>query len=115
MGLAPKLFELVGGNVANVTPREMLASGDESTREAITQAAEYLGIAIANVVTILHPELIVLGGGVAELGDALLVPIRDVVRQRVGMFPTDEVRVEKSQLGDRAGILGAIALAAKAG
>lgn len=114
MGLAPKLFELVSGSVANVTPREMLASGDESTREAITRAAEYLGIAIANVVTILHPELIVLGGGVAELGDALLVPIRDVVRQRVGMFPTDEVRVEKSQLGDRAGILGAIAVAVRA-
>ena len=115
MGLAPLLFDLVSGNPALVTPREMWNSGDSSTREAITQAAEYLGIAIANVVTILHPELIVLGGGVAELGDALLVPVRKVVRERVGMFPTESVRIEKSQLGDRAGILGAIALAVRGG
>lgn len=115
MGLAPLLFDLVSGNPALVTPREMWNSGDPSTREAITQAAEYLGIAIANVVTILHPELIVLGGGVSELGDALLVPVRKVVQARVGMFPTDAVRIEKSQLGDRAGILGAIALAVRGG
>ena len=115
MGLAPKLFELVAGNPASVTPREMLACGDESTREAIQRAAQYLGIAVANVVTVLHPELVVLGGGVAELGEALLAPVRDVVRQRVGMFPTDGVRIEKSQLGDRAGILGAVALAVQGG
>jgi len=115
MGLAPKLFDLVGGNPANVTPREMLASGDASTREVIDRAAHFLGIAVANVVTVLHPELIVLGGGVAELGDPLLIPVREVVRQRVGMFPTDGVRIEKSQLGDRAGILGAVALAVRGG
>ncbi len=115
MGLAPRLFDLVAGNPANVTPREMLASGDASTREAIDRAAQFLGIAVANVVSILHPELVVLGGGVAELGDVLLIPVRNVVRQRVGMFPTDGVRIEKSQLGDRAGILGAVALAVRGG
>lgn len=115
MGLAPKLFSLVNGNPSQVTPREMLASGDDSTREAIVKAAQYLGIAVANVVTVLHPELIVLGGGVAELGEVLLIPVREVVRQRVGMFPTNGVRIEKSQLGDRAGILGAVALAAQGG
>ena len=115
MGLAPKLFDLVAGNPANVTPREMLASGDVSTREAIDRAAGFLGIAVANVVTVLHPELVVLGGGVAELGEVLLIPVRDVVRQRVGMFPTDGVRIEKSQLGERAGILGAVALAVRGG
>jgi glucokinase len=115
MGLAPKLFELVGGEPGRVTPREMLASGDASVREAIDRAAHFLGIAVANVVTMLHPELVVLGGGVAELGDALLDPVRQMVRQRVGMFPTDSIRIEKSQLGDRAGILGAVALAALAG
>ncbi|MBS0202148.1 MAG: ROK family protein [Planctomycetes bacterium] len=115
MGLAPGLFDLVSGNPALVTPREMLACGDESTREAISRAAQYLGIAVANVVTVLHPDLVVLGGGVAELGDALLEPVRETVRRRVGMFPTDGVRIEKSQLGDRAGILGAIALAVRGG
>jgi len=115
MGLAPKLFDLVGGRVEQVTPREMLACGDESIREAIQKGAQYLGIAVANVVTVIHPELVVLGGGVAELGDALLIPVRAEVQRRVGMFPTNEIRIEKSQLGDRAGILGAVALAARGG
>lgn len=115
MGLAPKLFELVEGMFDRITPREMLASGDETTQEAIQTAAQYLGIAVANVVTILHPELIVLGGGVAELGDALLIPVRAEVRRRVGMFPTHDIRIEKSLLGDRAGILGAVALAIRGG
>lgn len=115
MGLAPRLFDLVAGDAGRVTPHEMLVSGDESTRQAIDRAAGYLGIAVANVVTILHPELIVLGGGVAELGDALLDPVRATVRKRVGMFPTEGVRIEKSRLGDRAGILGAIALAVRGG
>ncbi len=68
---------------------------------------------MANVVTCLHPQLIVLGGGVAELGDLLLVPVRDVIRERVGMFPPDDVRVERSLLGNAAGTLGAVALAIK--
>jgi glucokinase len=88
------------------------ADGDEAIRGAITQAADYLGIGVANVVTILHPDLVVLGGGVAEMGDILLDRVRDVMRKRVGMFPTDQVRVERSLLGDKAGLLGAVALAA---
>ena len=113
-GLAPRLHELVDGNADRVTPREMLIAanaGDELVREALVQAATYIGIAAANVVTILHPELLVLGGGGAELGDILITPVRRVIQDRVGMFPTDHVRVESSQLGDRAGLAGAIALA----
>ncbi len=114
-GLAPKLYELVGGDVGRVTPAEMAeaaTAGDQMVREAILRAAEYLGIGVANVVTILHPELVVLGGGVAAIGDLLLERVRQVVRERVGMFPTEGVRVERSLLGAQAGVLGAIALAA---
>ncbi|MCY2995768.1 MAG: ROK family protein [Planctomycetota bacterium] len=115
-GLAPKLYELVGGDVGRVTPAEMAeaaTAGDQTVREAILRAAEYLGIGVANVVTILHPELVVLGGGVAAIGDLLLERVRQVVRERVGMFPTEGVRVEQSLLGAQAGVLGAIALAAE--
>ena len=61
--------------------------------------------------TCIHPQLIVLGGGVAEMGDLLLVPLRKSLPQRVGMFPPSDVRIEQSALGVRAGALGAIALA----
>jgi glucokinase len=115
IGLAPELHRRVAGDVGRVTPKEMAAAaqnGDDAVRDAITRAAGYLGIGVANVVTILHPDLVVLGGGVAEMGDILLEPVRSELQKRVGMFPTDGVRVERSMLGDKAGLLGAVALAA---
>lgn len=113
-GLAPQLHHLVAGQCDRVTPREMLAAadaGDALIREALQRAASWIGIAAANVVTVLHPDLVVLGGGVAELGDLLTTTVRDVIRDRVGMFPTDTVQVVRSQLGETAGLMGAIALA----
>jgi glucokinase len=89
---------------------EAARAGDLGANEAISRAATYLGIGIANVVTFLHPELIVLGGGVAEMGDLLLSPVRKIMHERVRMFPPDDVRIELSLLGVRAGALGAIAV-----
>ena len=117
-GRAPRLYEIVAGDVSRVTPREMVAAaeaGDGAIREALERCAEYVGIAVANVVTIVHPDLIVLGGGVADIGPILTDTVRRVIRTRVGMFPADDVRVERSQLGNRAGLLGGLALAARNG
>jgi glucokinase len=117
-GRAPKLHDLVGGDPRAVTPREMALAadaGDDAVRRVLVRAASYIGIGVANVVVALHPDLVVLGGGVAEVGSLLFDTVRETVRQRVGMFPTDEVRIEKSLLGEKAGALGGIALAARAG
>jgi glucokinase len=113
MGLAPNLHQLVDGDEQRVSTREMneVADRDDAIREAIVIAAKHLGIAAANVVTILHPDMVVLGGGVAEIGDLLVNTVRDVVRERVCMFPTDNVQIEKSLLGEMAGLIGAVALA----
>jgi len=113
-GMAPRLHEIVDGDVNRVSPQTMAAAaaaGDAAVADALLQAARFLGIGVANVVTVLHPDLVVLGGGVAELGELLLDPVRKVVRERVGMFPPDDVRIEKSAVGEGAGLLGAIALA----
>jgi glucokinase len=113
-GLAPILYDLTEGDASRVTPKEMAEAcraGDKMVEEAIRRAAVYLGIAIANVVTILHPELVVLTGGVAAMGDLLLNTIRDEVKRRVGMFPADTARIEVSSLANRAGVLGGVALA----
>jgi glucokinase len=90
-------------------------AGDEAVRDALNRAAQYLAIGIVNVVVTLHPELIVIGGGVAEMGSPLLDAVRLGVRQRVRMVPTEGLRIERSLLGDRAGVLGAVALAAQGG
>jgi glucokinase len=114
-GLAPVLFEMVSGNAGAVTPKEMGAAaraGDTAVSEAITRTAMWLGIGVANMVTALDPDLVVLGGSVAALDDLLLVPVRETVKQRVRMFPVLDLCIERSLLEDKAGLLGGIALAA---
>ncbi len=117
-GQAPRLHELTEGDVSRITAKEMAAAaegGDEAVREAIVRAAGYLGIGVANVITALHPDLVVLGGGVAQIGALLFDTVRETVHLRVRMFPADGVRIEPSMLGDKAGTLGGIALAMKGG
>ncbi|MFQ5808017.1 MAG: ROK family protein [Armatimonadota bacterium] len=117
-GQCPKLHEIVDGDASRVTPRELAAAaeaGDEAAATAIRRAAEYIGIAVANVIVTIHPDLVVFGGGVAEIGAILIDPIRETIRRRVHMLPVDDIRIERSQLGERAGVLGAIALAEKGG
>ncbi len=111
-GLAPALHELVEGDANRVTVEALtqVAEKEESVRNVIIQAAKYIGIAAANIVAAIHPELIVLGGGVAEIGDLLTQTIKKEIKWRVGMFPTDKIEIRKSSLGVRAGVLGAIAL-----
>jgi glucokinase len=117
-GQCPKLHEIVDGDASRVTPRELAAAaeaGDEAAATAIRRAAEYIGIAVSNVIVTIHPDLVVLGGGVAEIGAILIDPIRETIRRRVHMIPADDIRIERSQLGESAGVLGAIALAEKGG
>jgi glucokinase len=117
-GNAPKLYEICGGEMALVSPITMAKAaeaGEVTVRTAIERAAEWLGIGAANLVVALHPDLIVIGGGVAEMGELLLAPIREAIRRRVGMLPVSGVRVERSELGDKAGLLGGIALALRGG
>ena len=114
MGRAPRLYEIVQGDLARVTPREMAqaaGAGDETVRAEIVRAAEYIGIGLTNTVVVLHPDLIVLGGSVAKIGPLLFDTVRQTIRERAGMFPADNVQVVESALGVRAGLLGGIALA----
>ncbi len=117
-GHAPKLHEITGGDPSRVTPKKMAAAaeaGDAAVREALIRATGYLGIGVANIVTAIHPELIVLGGGMADLGPLLFDTVRDTVRRRVRMFPVDDVRIEPSLLGEKAGLWGGIVLAMRQG
>ena len=63
----------------------------------------------------IHPDLVVLGGGVAAMGPVLLDPVREAVPRRVRMFPIEGLCIERSELAEKAGLYGGIALAARAG
>jgi glucokinase len=113
-GKAPRLVELVAGDLEAISPREMARAaeqGDTQVGNAIEIAARYLGIGIANAVSITAVPEVVLCGGVALMGDLLLKPIRDEIQKRVRMFPASHVRVSCSTLGEKVGALGALALA----
>jgi glucokinase len=117
-GLAPKLHAMVAGEAGVVDPAKMAAAaeqGDVAVRDAILRAARWIGIGVANIVTSLHPELVVIGGGVAAIGPMLIDAVREEVTKRVRMFPVEGVRVEASALGDTAGLYGGIALAMQGG
>lgn len=83
------------------------AAGERRSMDAIAEVATYLGIALANVVTILGPERIVIGGGIATAGDLLLDPVRRSLKQRVTLVPIEHVGIELARLGSYAGAIGA--------
>ena len=87
------------------------AEGDPASVAALEQATAYLGIGIANILTVVGPERIVIGGGAATAGSALLDPIRAAVKERVTLVPPDQVEIVQAELGYEAGAIGA-ALAA---
>jgi glucokinase len=83
------------------------AAGDERAAAALAEVAGYLGIAIANIVTVLMPERVVIGGGVADAGDALLALVREATARHCVLVPADWYEIVPAQLGRHAGAIGA--------
>ena len=85
---------------------ELALGGDPDAQAVIENVARRLGAAIASVIAVIDPELVVLGGGIGR-NPALLAPVRATVAQLVPLT----ARIETSTLGDRAALHGAVALA----
>jgi glucokinase len=83
------------------------AAGDERATAALAGVADYLGIAIANLVTVLVPERVVIGGGVADAGDALLTLVREATARHCVLVPSDWYEIVPARLGRHAGAIGA--------
>jgi len=112
-GIPTRLREMVSAadEVTAADVAEAAASGDAPCRRIIESAARCLGAALANVVNILNPECIVIGGGVAQAGEALFGPLREEVRLRGLNVATENLAIVPAALGERAGVGGAAALA----
>ncbi len=108
------LTEMVGSKIDSITAEEISTAaqrGDSLALKVVSQAARYLGVGLANLVNIFNPEMIIVGGGVARMGDLLLNPAREVVRERAFPLLTQAVRIVKAKNIDDAGLLGAAAFA----
>jgi len=85
---------------------ELARRGDEGARAVVENVARRLGSAIAGVIAVIDPELVVLGGGIGS-NPALLEPVRATVAELVPLT----ARIETSMLGDQAALHGAVAAA----
>ncbi|MFZ5753212.1 MAG: ROK family protein [Bacillota bacterium] len=107
-GFSP-ILELAEGDESMITARTVYDAarlGDSLAHGIIREAAAYLGIGLANVANILNPQGIIIGGGVAGMGEMLLTPVREVVKARA-MPLNREVEIVAAELGDGAGAIGA--------
>jgi len=82
-------------------------AGDERARAGLARIGRYLGIGIANMVVVISPDRVVLGGGWSAAGDLLLEPIRAELRLRVRTTDLREVEIVLAELGTWAGAMGA--------
>lgn len=91
---------------------EAARAGDERARAALEHAARYTAMGVANLISVLNPEAIVLGGGVMQgAGDLLIERIRTDAHRWAQPIAASRCRIELTRLGEDAGLLGAARLA----
>jgi glucokinase len=86
---------------------DLSRQGDPVCLQAVRREAHYLGLGLANLVTMFCPETITLGGGVMQNADLLLAPALDVVRRMCTQVPARNTSIVLSGLGTQSGLLGA--------
>lgn len=87
------------------------AEGDPLAREIWTETCDLLASALTDLVNVLEPDLVVLGGGVTRSGDALLGPVREAVKRDAMAPAATAARIELAQNGEEVGVVGAAAVA----
>lgn len=105
--------KITGDEKMHVTVEEIVErarSGQTAANYALEQAARWLGLALANLASLLNPEKIVLAGQISLAGELFLVTLLNMIAERTSP-PTNKMRVEWSQLADQAVPLGALAMA----
>ena len=107
------LHVIIGGDRSMLSPALIHSAAqncDWTALEVFQRAGHALGIGLTNLVDIIAPQCIVVGGGIAQAGDFLLEPARTVVRQRAFPHNLREVDIVQAALGDLSGIYGAAAM-----
>ena len=87
---------------------EAARQGDRTAQQILSTAGNYLGIAIAGLVNLFNPNVVIVGGGVAQVGDIFLEPVRKAVQRRSLPAAAQAVRITTAMLGRRSSGMGAI-------
>jgi len=87
---------------------EAARRGDLTAQEIIKRSGTFIGIAIAGLINLINPGTVIIGGGVAQVGDLLTGPIRQAVRERSLRASEHSVRITTAMLGRRSSLIGAL-------
>lgn len=113
-GRLDRALELAGGDLAALRGEHVSQAaheGDEQALELLRSFAWWVAVGIANLVTLLDPGVVVIGGGLIRIGDPLLDPVREHYEGLVmASHIRPDVRIVPAQLGERAGAIGAALL-----
>lgn len=108
------LHRVTGARAERVTALQVFqlaAAGDNVAQGIVREVETYLGIALANIVHVINPSIIILGGQVAQAGDLLIEPLQARVRALCLPAATQSLRIVQSKHGSEANIAGAVTLA----
>jgi len=113
-GAATSILKYAGGNIEKINAEaihEAAQAGDKLANELIARTAYYLGVGLANLINIFNPEVIIIGGGLSNIGDMLLKPAFEEAGRRAFRQSYQAVRFARAELGRNSGVLGAAAYA----
>lgn len=110
-GRTSVLSELAPGDLTATDVAEAAAAGDELANEVYRHAGETLGLAVSWLINLFNPEVLLVGGGVAEAGEVLLGPLRAAAMQHTLPQAVECVHIRSWSLGHDAGVTGAVRVA----
>ncbi|MBN1481666.1 ROK family protein [candidate division KSB1 bacterium] len=103
----------VPDNISTFTVFQNAEKGEPEANEAIDKTLGYLGTGFASLINIFNPEILVVGGGVADAGEDFIARIQHAIEERAMKPALRGLKVAKAQLGNDAGFVGGINLAAE--
>ncbi len=109
------LTDMLGKDLSDMRSgdlRKAIRRGDKLVTKIVEAAAEFAGIGVANLINVLNPELVVIGGGVIEaLAEEMMPTLIKAAKEHVMPGTMSGIEIKASKLGDNAGITGAAVLA----
>ncbi|HZM06162.1 MAG TPA: ROK family protein [Candidatus Saccharimonadales bacterium] len=112
------LTEMLGSDLTDLRSgdlRKAIRKGDKFVERIVEEAAEYTGIAVANLINVFNPQMVVLGGGVIDaLGDEMMAIIVETAEDYAMSGTSKGIEIVASKAGDDAGIIGGAVLARRA-
>ncbi|MBO5734400.1 MAG: ROK family protein [Clostridia bacterium] len=111
-----KIYDLIDGKKIKISGRtafDAMRMGDECGKEIVSKYVEYIGIGVVDMINILQPEMVVIGGGISKEGDNIILPLREYVKKNVYAGEVDSIpqtKIVAATMGNDAGIVGAALL-----